>query len=230
MKHNVEHVFFDLDRTLWDFETNSKEALRELFHQFGLADRVNVGEAEFLPIYEAINEKYWESYRTNTITQQELRTGRFADALAHFGHHDTQLAQAMGEAYVHLSPRKTTLVDGTLELLDHLSGRYALHIITNGFEEVQHIKLSASGIDGYFGEIITSERAGVKKPDAAIFRFAEQLTNAVPQRSVMIGDHFDADVQGAKAVGWHAIYFEPAGNRHGDHHHVSSLRDVMQLL
>jgi len=230
MKDRIEHVFFDLDRTLWDFETNSKATLRELVAEFGVESLIGVPAHEFLPIYEAINEKYWEEYRVGNISQTQLRTGRFADALAHFDHKDDVLAHALGEAYVLRSPRKTTLVDGAVDLLNHLRPRYQLHIITNGFEEVQHIKLSASGIDGYFNEIITSERAGMKKPDAGIFKFAERMTNALPHHAVMIGDHFEADVQGATSVGWQAIYFEPAGNQTGNHHHVASLRDVMGLL
>lgn len=230
MKGSIEHVFFDLDRTLWDFDTNSKETLRELIAEFALEARIGASEHDFLPVYEAINEKYWEEYRVGKISQTQLRTGRFADALIHFKHKDDSLAFAMGEAYVARSPRKTTLVDGAVELLNHLRNRYQLHIITNGFEEVQHIKLSASGIDGYFNEIITSERAGVKKPDAGIFQFAERLTNAMAHHSVMIGDHFEADVQGAIRVGWRAIYFEPAGNQTGDHHHVVSLREVIGIL
>lgn len=230
MKGTIDHVFFDLDRTLWDFDRNSKEALLEIFEDHRLGMKMLATAQEFLHVYETINERYWELFRKGSVDRPQLRQGRFADVLTHFGHPDIKLAEVIGEAYVNISPRKTALVDGALELLGHLAGQYELHIITNGFEEVQHIKLSASGLDSYFGEVITSERAGVRKPDVGIFRFAEQLTSADPERSVMIGDHFEADVQGAGSAGWQSIYYSPEGNRSGGHKHVRSLTEVMQLL
>jgi len=230
MRDRIAHIFFDLDRTLWDFDTNSKEAILEIFESFRLTEHTAATPADFLGVYAPINEHYWERYRNQEVTQADLRRGRFLDALRHFGCDNIELADALGAAYVDISPRKTALVDGAMELLHHLHGRYALHIITNGFEEVQHIKLKSSGLIGFFGEVITSERAGVKKPDAGIFRFAEQLTSARPHSSLMIGDHFEADVQGALQAGWRSIHFDPAGPVAGGQHHVSSLREVMGLL
>lgn len=230
MKQPIAHIFFDLDRTLWDFDTNSREAIRDLFGHFRVQERTGAHADEFHRVYAGINEHYWERYRKGQVTQAQLRSGRFEDALLHFGLHDPDMAHAMGEAYVEISPRKTALVDGTLELLGHLRGRYGLHIITNGFEEVQHIKLTSTGIRGYFGEVVTSERAGVKKPDVGIFRFAEQLTGAHPERCVMIGDHLEADVQGAHRAGWQTIHFNPDGAQDHPHHQVTSLRQLMEVL
>lgn len=230
MRDRIAHIFFDLDRTLWDFDTNSKHTIFEIFGAFRLSEHTSAKPEDFLSVYARINELYWERYRNQEVTQAELRRGRFLDALRHFGCDNVELADALGAAYVDISPRKTALVDGAAELLQHLHGRYALHIITNGFEEVQHIKLESSGLSGFFGEVITSERAGVKKPDAGIFRFAERLTQAVPETSLMIGDHFEADVQGALQAGWHSIHFDPAGPRDGCQHHVRSLKEVMMVL
>lgn len=230
MRDTVEHVFFDLDRTLWDFETNSKAALHEILSTHRIPDITGADPESFIELYTGINDRYWELYRNGTVTQPQLRRGRFLETLAHFGCTDVALADALGADYVAISPRKTALVEGAIDLLDHLCGDYTLHIITNGFEEVQHIKLRESGIRGYFNEVITSERAGVKKPDARIFRFAERVASAVPERSVMIGDHLEADVMGATSCGWHAIHFSPEGAESGSHHHVRSLDQVRQLL
>lgn len=230
MKDRIETVFFDLDRTLWDFDTNSKEAIHEVFVHFRIHELTGADIAEFHGIYETVNEEYWERYRYCMVTQPELRLGRFLDTLRSFGHVDSELAGAMGKMYIDICPRKTVLVDGAIDLLEHLNGRYALHVITNGFEEVQHIKLENSGLRRYFGEVVTSERAGVKKPDPGIFRFAEQLTDAVPERTLMIGDHLEADVIGASQVGWDTVHFAPDGNPSHGHRHVTSLREVMGML
>ena len=230
MLRTIEHIFFDLDRTLWDFDRNSNETLTELFNELQIGEQTGATAEEFIQVYLPINERYWENYRLEKLTQNQLRTGRFSDALAHFGLVNDELSQAIGEAYVARSPHKTALIDGALDLLNHLNSRYHLHIITNGFEEVQHIKMHASGITPFFKEIITSERAGVKKPNPEIFSFAENLTNAKPEQCLMIGDHFEADIEGASNVDWKSIYFEPMGNKDGNHIHVKSLREIISLL
>lgn len=230
MRDTVAHIFFDLDHTLWDFETNSKEAIFEIFNTFKLSEYTRAVPEDFLNVYIPINDHYWERYRKQEVTQAELRRGRFLDVLRHFGCDNVELADTLGAAYVDISPRKTALVEGAMEVLHHLHGRYALHIITNGFEEVQHIKLESSGLSGFFSEVITSERAGVKKPDAGIFRFAERLTQANPQNALMIGDHLEADIMGASKAGWRSIHFDPNGTAPGLHHHVYALREVLRLL
>jgi putative hydrolase of the HAD superfamily len=230
MRDSIAHVFFDLDHTLWDFETNSRLAVGELFDRFGVGRLTGAGEDEFHAVYVRINEVFWERYRLGTITKGELRSGRFFDALDHFGLRDAALAEAMGTAYVDISPRKTALMDGAMEVLHYLGQRYELHIITNGFEEVQHIKLESSGIRPFFSEVVTSERAGVRKPDPGIFRFAEQLTGAQRERSLMIGDHLEADILGAQRAGWRAIHFDPGAQAAGEGHRIASLRELTALL
>lgn len=230
MLSEIRHVFFDLDRTLWDFDTNSRNTITELYKQFGLEECIGRDAAPFLKLYEVVNEDYWERYRHGAITQPELRRGRFMDSLRHFGVNDQELAEAMGEEYVRISPQKTALVEGTMEVLEHLRGRYDLHIITNGFEEVQHIKLETTGLRPFFSEIITSERAGVKKPDAGIFRFAERLTESLPEHALMIGDHLEADIIGAQRAGWKAIHFADEGHDDDGQHRISRLLELIKLL
>ena len=77
----------------------------------------------------------------------------------------------------------------TIKVLDYLKNKYNLHIITNGFEEVQIIKLKSSGLSDYFDQIITSEKIGVKNPDPKIFSFAlTHLQKQINENSIMIGD------------------------------------------
>ncbi len=230
MLNGIRHVFFDLDRTLWDFDTNSRNAITQLYRAFSLDRELGADDSVFLRIYEQVNEQYWERYRLGQVSQPELRRGRFLDSLRHFGLDDAEMAHAMGEEYVRISPRNTALVEGTIEVLEHLRGRYELHIITNGFEEVQHIKLESTGLRPYFNEVVTSERAGVKKPDPGIFRFAEHVAASLPENSLMIGDHLEADVLGARQAGWQAIHFADHGPIDDGHLRIGGLMELKALL
>lgn len=228
----IKHIFFDLDRTLWDFEANSEATLKELFSEFKLKEKLGVSDADFIQAYKQINENFWEGYRKGTIKKAQLRYGRFESALNHFGLTDKEMASQFGDLYVSRSPHKTRLVDGSLEVLEYLRGKYQLHIITNGFEEVQHIKMRSSRLTPFFNEIITSEGAGAQKPSRVIFNHAEKRTGAVAQNSMMIGDHFEADIVGAIDSRWKAVLYEPEKPKMEDERflHIHHLKELVEIL
>lgn len=229
--HNIEHIFFDLDRTLWDFERNSAETLSELFYELKLHENGIGHHAEFIGTYIVKNEYCWELYRQNKISKAELRSLRFRLALQEHGIENDSLAHALGEAYVERSPKKTALFPSALEVLEYLSSKYTLHIITNGFEEVQHIKMERSGLKPYFKCITTSEMAGCKKPDEQIFKHALALASASPYNSVMIGDDKEVDVMGALNIGMKAILFSPDKEETSPHyHHIQDLNELRHIL
>ena len=201
---NITDVFFDLDHTLWDFEKNSALAFETVFKQQNL----DIEMSEFLPIYIPMNREYWERYRKDEISQKELRFGRLKDSfdLLKFNI-DDDLIVVLSEQYIHYLPKFNHLFDGTIEILEYLKAKYNLHIITNGFAEVQDNKLNNSYITHYFKTITNSEMAGVKKPNSLIFDFALDLAKAKKENSIMIGDCIEADVQGALDAGLDAIFF-----------------------
>lgn len=222
----IKHVFFDLDRTLWDFDKNSHDELTHLFDKYKLHQKGISLVEEFIKVYKQINEECWARYRNNELSKEKLRSERFFNTLEYFGVYDEQLAQQIGGDYISNSPMRTALFPNTFELLDYLESKYQLHIITNGFEEVQHIKLRQSKLEKYFNEIITSEKVGVKKPHPDVFRYSTETVGVKPEESVMIGDDLAVDVVGALQFGMKAIYFNP----HKVEHSVPVLADVQDLL
>ena len=201
---NITDVFFDLDHTLWDFEKNSALAFETVFKMQDIA----VDMAEFLKYYVPINREYWERYRKDEITQKQLRYGRLKDSfdLINYTISD-DLVELLSVEYIHYLPKFNHLFDGTIEILDYLKPKYNLHIITNGFAEIQGNKLDNSYISHYFKTITNSEMAGVKKPNALIFDYALKLANTKKENSIMIGDCIEADVQGALDAGLDAVFF-----------------------
>lgn len=200
------HLFFDLDGTLWDFERNSTETLNELYNELNLKERGVPGFDVFITDYHSINEKLWASYKRHEITKELLSVGRFIQTLALYGLNDKELALSMSKLYIERSPSKTHLLPCTNEVLEALKPHYRMHIITNGFSEIQSRKLRNSGLDRYFETLITSDEAGVNKPNPAIFNFALKKTGAEVTESLMIGDEPEADIEGARLAGIAQLY------------------------
>lgn len=204
----IKHLFFDLDHTLWDFNKNSKETLLELFDELSLSSRISSFIA-FYDKYIEINEELWELYRKEKITKAELRSVRFKRALKCFGVEDEKLAIELGDKYIQRCPLKGNLFADCHSVLESLQSKYILHIITNGFEEVQEVKMSSCNLNDYFTEIITSEGAGVRKPNPRIFEYAFETSGAKPSESVMIGDSLEVDCIAAEKMGMQAVFFNP---------------------
>ncbi len=211
MHQKYKYLFFDLDRTLWDFDKSAIETLEEIFENHGLAQKGIADFKEFHNKYTDHNLRLWDMYREGTLEKDILRWKRFHLTLLDYGIDDKALAKAMGTDFVEISPRKVNLFPHVMETLEYLVSKYHLHLITNGFQEVQRIKIKVSGMDRYFEKLITSEDAGVKKPDPRIFYYALEKTGALSSKSLMIGDDYPVDIVGARQVGMDQVFFDPDG-------------------
>ena len=207
-----KHLFFDLDHTLWDFDRNSAESIAELYEQHRLTE-LGIPSAEvFSEKFIAVNRKLWRAFDLNEITHAYIRENRFPMVLSALGLDNIAGFPDLNEGYLSLLPRKAHLTEAARELLDHLHGRYEMHIITNGFDDIQALKLASSDIAHYFTHVVTNGSAGGhKKPDPRIFEFSLTLAGATVQESLMIGDNYEADILGAQAVGLDTVFYNPKG-------------------
>ncbi len=226
------HIFFDLDRTLWDFEKNAREAYQEIYDKFGLKQLGVESIEKFTQSYLFHNDILWALYRDGKIEKAYLKSRRFELSLLDFGIDDPRLAERIGQDYITISPQKTNLFPHVHEILEYLNKRYPLHIITNGFEEVQDSKLKNSKLDKYFQCIITSEAAGCKKPTRCIFDYALETVGTSAGECVMIGDDFDVDIVGATDSGIDAIFFNPEKVAHngGATFEIQDLIELKNIL
>ncbi len=212
-----QYLFFDLDHTLWDFETNSVNTLRDLYHASSLVQKGIDDFNEFNIVYHEINDKLWARFRQGTLSREDLRWKRMWQTLLHYKINDEHLAKFMSEKYLEILPSKNELFPHTIEMLNYCkSNGYEMHLITNGFELTQQQKLKNAKIDSYFDKMITSEMAMSMKPHKEIFQFAFAETGAQPHESIMIGDALDIDVLGARNAGMHQVYFNPKELPHND--------------
>jgi len=227
-----KHIFFDLDRTLWDFEENSNETLLELCNKYNIASRGISDHNEFITKYKIHNEHLWALYRENKISQKKLRSQRFYNTLLDYGIDDFKLSEKIGLDYIEICPKKTKLFPYVLEVLNYLKNKYYLHIITNGFEKTQLIKLKCSALIPFFLNIITSEKIGFKKPNPKIFEYALQKSQAIKSESIYVGDDLEVDILGCQNFGIDGIFFNPQKTPHKEKvtYEISSLSQLLEIF
>ena len=201
-------LLFDLDRTLWDVEKNQKEALHQLYAEHRL-DRFEPDFERCFGIYAAHNDRLWIGYRDGEVTREELRHSRFRYMLRDLHVDDEPLALTLSDEYIRLAPTFRHMIPYATEVVSYLSARYPLYIVTNGFQEVQQIKLKNCGLSGYFREIICSEAAGATKPRKEIFDYALLCTGFSAEEVLMIGDDYMTDIVGAVNAGIDSVFFNP---------------------
>jgi YjjG family noncanonical pyrimidine nucleotidase len=207
-KNKIKHIFFDLDHTIWDFDKNSEVAFDKIFK----SNHPNIKTNLFIEKYVPINQACWKLFQIDEITHHELRYNRLKhtfDAIC-YEISDVEIDKIAND-YLDFLPQSNLLFDGAIEILEYLVTKYELHIITNGFADVQAKKINNSNISHYFKSITNSEMAGVKKPNPKIFEHALEIAKAKKSESIMIGDSLDADVHGAINFGIDAIYFNSNG-------------------
>ncbi|MCO6495015.1 MAG: YjjG family noncanonical pyrimidine nucleotidase [Bacteroidetes bacterium] len=206
---NIKSVFFDLDRTLWDFEKNANETLVELFRDFNFDKLTIATPLDFVNSFHKHSKALWILYDQRIIDKQTLRERRFQLAMDEMEIATEFRPNSMWDHFLDKCPTRTNLLPGAKDVLESLSKRFSLYIITNGFKEVQRRKLECSGIESYFKDVIISEEVGYKKPEKEIFELALTRSGFDKSQAVMVGDSFELDIIGAINAGLGAIWFNP---------------------
>lgn len=229
---NYQHLFFDLDHTIWDFDRNAEETLQELYLSYGLKNLGLHSADVFIETYTLNNHQLWADYHLGKISKEELRETRFSKTFIDLGLHPDLIPHQFEDDYVRICPTKTNLFPEAHETLGYLQDKYELHIISNGFKESTELKIELTGLAQYFGHIFISEVIGFNKPDSAIFQHALSTAGAETHHSLMIGDSLEADVRGALNFGMDAIYFNPDKKEKPEDipHQIHHLSELKQLL
>lgn len=225
----IQHIFFDLDNTLWDHRRNAYLTLKEIFEREHVSTRYKIGFEEFHQEYFTINERLWEQIRDGEIDKEYLRKHRFYDSFLFFDIDDFELAQTFENQFLDQILQYNDLVEGAFELLEYLSDKgYTLHILSNGFEEVTYRKCELSGIKNYFQTITSADEINIRKPQPEIYRYALEKANAKIEESMMIGDDWIADVEGGKSFGLKVVFLD-VFNDNFDAEDVLVIKKLLEL-
>ena len=228
-----QHIFFDLDNTLWDFVRSSILAFDKIYEIFNLINYGIPSAKDFHTTYFDHNNKLWDLYRKGEIDKDFLKIERFRLPLKDYGIVDEKLSIDLGESYTDYAARLVALVPNTMEVLNYLKEKnYKIHLITNGFLEVQSIKMKASGLDKMIDSSFVSEEVGFKKPDHRIFFHAMNEVGGNIENSVMIGDDLSVDIIPAKEIGMKHIYFNRKKISHNEmlDYEIFDLIEICKIL
>lgn len=205
----IQHIFFDLDNTLWDHRRNAYLTIQNLFSKNDIQQVYEIDFEDFHSKYHDINENLWEKLRDGIIDKEYLRTYRFYDTFRYFGVDNKELSDYFENNFLDNILHFNELVSGAQEILKYLKDKnYTLHIISNGFQEITERKCVLSGIAPYFQTITSADSVGKRKPNPEIFDYSLRTSGAKLEESIMIGDDWIADVQGAQNVGMDVIFFD----------------------
>lgn len=207
------HIFFDLDHTLWDYDFNARKVLKDLYEHYQLDKYLTSSVEGFISTFFQVNAQLWHYYNAGQISRDDIRVKRFRDVVKICGCNDIEFGDSLTEFFLFSCPRQTRIMPHADIILDYLHKKYQLSIITNGFDEVQALKLRSCGLDKYFNYVFTSETTGHRKPAAELFYHALEITKAEKSTTLMIGDNPTTDIQGAVNAGITPLFYNPTGKR-----------------
>lgn len=226
-----KHIFFDFDNTLWDFTYNSKESLKEIFDKYNFAQDFENFD-NFYQQYEKNNEELWALYREGNISKDSLTARRFLFASEKRRHNELSSLQINSD-YLSFTTQKTKVIEHAIHLLKYLQDKYIINILTDGFFEVQMVKLRTSKLSSFISNIITAEEVGHLKPNKELFEFAMDACDAKPEESIMVGDNYSTDIVGAHYAGMDQIFFNREKKANFEvipTFTVTTLKEIMNIL
>lgn len=232
MAYQYKNLFFDLDDTLWAFSQNARDTFEEMYRKYGY-DRFFQSFQHFYTLYQRRNVELWEEYGNGQVTKEELNRQRFLYPLEAVGAGDATLAKNFSDDFFSVIPTKSKLMPHAREVLEYLSTKYNLYILSNGFQELQCHKMRSAGIDRYFKKVVLSDDIGVLKPWPEIFHFALSTTQSELRDSLMVGDSWENDITGARGVGMHQAFYDVTGKTEFPFqptYHIRDLKELMQIL
>lgn len=227
-----KHLFIDLDDTLWDTFNNNKESLKEVYDIYEF-NRSYASFEVFFDRWFPYNNHLWDLYRQDKISKQQLVTKRFEHMVEPMGITDPDFIQQLNKEFLQRSSSKSGLLPFALDILHYLQDKYTLHILSNGFREVQYKKMDNSGLTSFFDKIILSEDAGANKPSKDIFDYALSITSANREEVLMIGDSWEADIIGAHQSNIHQVWYNPHRLCPSDFtptYEISNLKELQNIL
>ncbi len=225
-------IFFDLDHTLWDYEVNSCTTLQELFQDYNLEAKGVCDCDSLQKQFKIVNTDLWDKFDRGQITSEVIRRERFKRILAHFDIEDQDLCEKLSQDYLYNCPKKGALIPHAEQTLHYLAEHYDMTVVTNGFEEIQHVKLTAGNLHRFFDHVITSQKAGARKPAKEIFEFAMRENSVKNHEVVMIGDNLITDIAGAHNASIDTIFFNPEKIAHDVtvRHEITCLSELQNIL
>jgi len=224
---SYQWLLFDADGTLFDYDRAEYSALAQCFQEIGL-----VFNPEHLDAYRRINREQWQALERGETTPGVLKVRRFELLLQSIG--AAHCAATFSERYLERLGAGSELLEGAEEVVRALRKQHHIAILTNGLRSVQRSRLERSAIRDCIDLVIISEEVGAAKPARAFFETAfARMGNPPPSQTLMIGDSWSSDIEGAAGYGAVCCWYNPAGLPRPAApmiaHEIRSLRELAAL-
>jgi YjjG family noncanonical pyrimidine nucleotidase len=227
----VKAVVFDLDHTLFDTDRTERRALRAVARAEGVVLGAHAFDA-----YRAVNAHVWAEYRAGRLTSKELRVLRFHLWLERL-QRDPARARRLAPLYLREFSARADLVEGASALVRSMTRLdLRLGVVTNGIDRVQRTRLKVSALGGAFRVVVTSEKAGIAKPDPRILELALRRLRVEPSQALYVGDDPHVDGLVANRAEVRFVWFNPRretvkpGEDVRIDHQIERLQDLGALI
>ncbi len=208
----IKLLTFDLDNTLWEIDPviiEAEKAMRTWVAEHVPEAVAHLEMDQLKQTYKHVLEQHPEVAHHPTNFRKKLLYRVFTNAnLVHEHAHDMS-EQAFAVFY--RGRNQITLFHQAEDILESLSSRYPLIALTNGNANLEMI-----GIDRYFKAHFSAETEGQPKPHQAMFHRALDFAGVTAEEAIHIGDNPKEDVEAARALGYHTIWFNENGAASSD--------------
>ncbi len=209
---NIEVLFFDYGGTLDSNGIAWKEHFWPFYEKHGREHGITFDDYEqfvraFYKADDSLVDEGNPELNLTMIVHEQVR--RVLDNLDLENLDSDRLAKTISNDFIASSLRS---INNAMPVLNRLMQRYRLGIISNNYGNLRAI-CKETGLDAVMEVLIDSRVVGATKPDPTIFRAALDEMRIEPQQSVMIGDSFKRDIEGAMSMGMSAIWMVPEDRR-----------------
>ena len=221
----IKNILIALDDTLLDFKKSEARAIVDTMKEFGV-----VPTNEKIKRYSEINDEYWKKLETGELVREQVLVGRFATFFEELG----VQVDAVKVRYFYEDYMKTCVdfIDGAVETLMALQGKYKLYLVSNGTAVVQDSRIEISGLSKYFDKIFISQRVGYNKPSIMFFNAVfDEISHFNKDETIILGDSISSDILGGINAGIKTCLFNPKKHKNDiAHYQISKLSEFIKLL
>ena len=223
----IKAVLLDVDNTLLDFNKSASETIKSAFSELGIKY-----SADVLGVFLRVNDMLWGKIEKKEITREELHRIRWCIIFEELG--ITADGCEMERLFLSGLENFAIPVDGALDIVRYLSGKYKLYTASNAPYAQQVKRLTLSGIFPYLEKILNFEGQGINKPQKQFFE--ECLKAVIPfkrEEVAIIGDSLSADIAGGKSVGITTVWFNRTAEKPVSglcDYTVKTLSDIKNIL
>jgi putative hydrolase of the HAD superfamily len=204
MKGKIKAILFDIDDTLFDRNLAQTKVLESIVRKLpSLFNHLKISR---------ITEAFLESDRITTTDfyagapSSNLRDNRSRLFLKLLGIAENY-TDIITEIYVRDYPTVYAPVPGAVSIVEELSKKYLIGVVSNAMPDVQYKKLETLKLRNILSCIVLSEEIGIRKPEPGIFLRSAQVLGRQPDECLFVGDSFASDIVGAKKAGMQTCWF-----------------------